>query len=74
MPSAPASEISAARPLTQADLCWLTCPVCRGSLALTPSEPAGTAPQTIACTSCTRTYPVVDNLPILLADRATLPR
>ena len=40
----------------------LACPVCRGGL----NWSAGQA----ACTACDRTYPVVDGIPVLLADPA----
>jgi uncharacterized protein YbaR (Trm112 family) len=53
---------SSASKLTQADLRWLVCPVCHG-----PLELAGEA---IACGGCKRRYPLVDGLPVLLADRA----
>lgn len=78
MPTAPTREIVTSRRLTQADLKWLVCPVCRGSLALSQSEiqpgPGNVASQSISCVSCTLIYPVADNLPILLSDRATRPR
>ena len=48
--------------LTQADLRWLVCPVCHGPLQL--------AAETIGCTACGRRYPLVDGLPVLLANRA----
>jgi uncharacterized protein YbaR (Trm112 family) len=59
--SGPASS-QAAR-LTQADLGWLVCPVCHGALEL--------ASPNIACAGCGRQFPIVDGLPVLLADRAT---
>jgi len=45
-----------------APLQYLVCPVCHSSLV---SEP-----DTLRCTACNRRYPIVDNIPILLADRA----
>lgn len=57
-PAAPAA-------LTPADLRWLVCPVCHGSLQL--------AADSIGCTACGRRYPLVDGLPVLLAERATSP-
>ena len=76
MPTPPPPDITTARNLTPADLQWLVCPVCRESLTLTESEIqpelGNIASQTISCTSCTRTYPVADKLPVLLADRAAL--
>jgi uncharacterized protein YbaR (Trm112 family) len=49
--------------LTQADLRWLVCPVCHGALQLAGAN--------IACAACARHFPIVDGLPVLLADRAT---
>ncbi len=40
----------------------LACPVCHQRLS-----PAADA---VSCTSCGREYPIVDGIPILLADRA----
>ncbi|HWZ52128.1 MAG TPA: Trm112 family protein [Granulicella sp.] len=64
-PSPPTSSPSSSEParLTQADLRWLVCPVCHGELELTSPN--------IACVACGRHFPVVDGLPVLLADRAT---
>ena len=50
-------------PLQPEDLRWLVCPVCRQSLV-----PDGDA---LRCTGCGRRYPVVDGVPVLLADRAS---
>jgi uncharacterized protein YbaR (Trm112 family) len=50
-------------PLAEA-LALLACPVCHGCLV------TGAAPSTIACGACGRVYPVVDDIPVLLADRA----
>jgi uncharacterized protein YbaR (Trm112 family) len=41
----------------------LACPACGGDL-----DPS--VPQTLACSDCGRNFPVVDEIPILLADRA----
>jgi len=43
----------------------LVCPVCYSALTLTSA--------TVDCTACTRSYPIVDGLPVLIASRATLP-
>jgi uncharacterized protein YbaR (Trm112 family) len=51
-----------ARPLTQQDLAFLVCPVCHADFELASNE--------IRCTGCNRRYPIVDGLPVLLADRA----
>ncbi len=52
-------------PLTQSSLDLLVCPVCHAPLLLTPPD--------ITCTACHRQYPIHDDLPILIATRATLP-
>jgi hypothetical protein len=50
------------RSLTPSDLRTLVCPVCHAGLQLHE--------QTILCTGCGRRYPVVDGIPVLLAERA----
>jgi uncharacterized protein YbaR (Trm112 family) len=50
------------RPLTADDLRWLACPVCRQRLELQADS--------VLCTGCSRRYPIVDGLPVLLAERA----
>ena len=44
----------------------LACPACKKPLVL------GTAPDSIKCTACNRVYPVQDDIPILLVDRAKI--
>ncbi len=44
----------------------LRCPVCRGELR--------DAPSALECTSCARTYPVSDGIPVLIPDHAEQPR
>ncbi len=44
----------------------LRCPVCRGELR--------DAPSALTCTSCARTYPVSDGIPVLIPDHAEQPR
>ncbi|ADW67465.1 Trm112 family protein [Granulicella tundricola] len=48
--------------LLQGQVDLLVCPVCFGRLVL--------AETTVRCEGCGRVYPVVDGLPVLLADRA----
>ncbi len=48
--------------LTAEDLRWLACPVCHS-----PLQPEAGAVQ---CEGCRRRYPIVDGVPVLLADRA----
>jgi uncharacterized protein YbaR (Trm112 family) len=43
----------------------LVCPVDRGELS--------DEPDTLVCTLCGRRYPVVDGIPVMLVDQATLP-
>ena len=45
----------------------LACPVCFGALQLAPVGQ-------IVCAECRRTYPFVDNIPVLIPDRAVEPR
>jgi LSD1 subclass zinc finger protein len=49
--------------LNPEDLRWLVCPVCRQPLALDA--------EVVRCTGCQRRYPILDGIPILLADRAS---
>lgn len=58
--------------LTQAHLHLLCCPVCHADLAFAAGLTSEAAPQAIDCTGCGRRYPIVDELPVLLAERATL--
>jgi len=46
------------------ELRWLACPICHSSLALETSA--------VRCTGCTRSYPVEDGIPVLLASRSIL--
>jgi uncharacterized protein YbaR (Trm112 family) len=43
----------------------LACPACQGSLALGEDK--------LICRACGRAYPVVNGIPILIADRAVSP-
>ena len=43
----------------------LACPACQGSLCAEESR--------LVCTACGRTYPVVDGIPVLIAERAAAP-
>ena len=51
------------RPLTAAGLHLLACPVCRGPLVLAADH--------ILCSACSRRYPIVDGIPVLLPERAS---
>ncbi len=51
------------RTLQPEDLLWLVCPVCRKPLERVESS--------VRCTGCGRRYPVVDGIPVLLAERAS---
>ena len=44
----------------------LACPACRQSLVIGPEG------DTLRCTGCRRVYPVQDDIPILLVERATI--
>jgi hypothetical protein len=43
----------------------LACPVCLGSLSAEGLR--------LVCAACGRAYPVVDGIPVLIAERATAP-
>src|SRR5579862_8105208 len=45
------------------DLRWVVCPVCRQPLRLEA--------EVIVCQGCSRRYPSVDGIPVLLANRAS---
>ncbi len=61
----PSSHPNSGTPLLRAeDLRWLACPICHSSLALESTA--------VRCTGCTRSYPVEDGIPVLLASRAIL--
>ena len=47
--------------LLEAHLDLLVCPVCHAPLSL--------AAAAIDCTGCSRSYPIVDGLPVLIASR-----
>jgi len=51
-----------ARVLQQEDLGWLVCPACRQSLVLDADL--------VRCNGCRRGFPIIDGIPVLLADRA----
>jgi uncharacterized protein YbaR (Trm112 family) len=40
----------------------LACPVCMGALRLRETA--------VQCTACGRTYPIVDGIPVLIAERS----
>jgi len=43
----------------------LACPACHGELRLGESS--------IICVSCGRAYPIIDGIPVLIADSAIIP-
>ncbi|MBI1951251.1 MAG: Trm112 family protein [Acidobacteria bacterium] len=45
----------------------LACPLCKTEVKLTPD---GTG---LVCRSCRRRYPIVDDIPIMLVEEATIP-
>jgi uncharacterized protein YbaR (Trm112 family) len=50
-----------AQSLTAEDLRWIVCPACHQSLQLEAAA--------VRCRGCGRVYPIVDGIPVLLADR-----
>ncbi|GAA4990122.1 hypothetical protein [Kineococcus glutinatus] len=51
----------------------LRCPVCRGGLRDGSPGPDGGPAQLVCTGTCGSTYPVVDGIPVLLADEARPP-
>jgi uncharacterized protein YbaR (Trm112 family) len=51
-------------------LALLACPACQGDVEL--ESKTAQAPK-IVCTRCHRSYPIIDGIPVLLADQASLP-
>jgi uncharacterized protein YbaR (Trm112 family) len=49
----------------------LVCPACHGDLAERPEDGGGDTG--LECFGCGRVYPVLDDIPIMLVDRATPP-
>lgn len=53
-------------------LARLACPACHGALRLeTPNAIPDAGPDAILCTACARRYPILDGVPVLIAERAT---
>lgn len=78
----PVRTASLPRALTKADLRWLACPACHGTLVFeeTPSQQKvlqnkSVQPENgyvaITCTACNRSYPLEEGLPVLLTSRVT---
>jgi uncharacterized protein YbaR (Trm112 family) len=44
----------------------LACPVCKGDIKLTADEKG------LKCMECSRVYPIKDDIPVMLADEATI--
>lgn len=49
--------------LTAEDIQWFACPVCRQRLSLEAGA--------VQCLGCGRRYPVVNGIPVLIADRVS---
>lgn len=56
--------------LTQGELAWVVCPVCRSALEVAGAD--GLRSEGVRCTGCQRVFPVVDGIPVLLEARAVL--
>jgi len=61
MPEKPSRHV----PLDASVLNLLACPACRGALSLHD--------QRLVCAACGRVYPIVDGIPVLIAERAEKP-
>lgn len=48
--------------LTAEDLRWIVCPICHKALQLEGAS--------VRCQGCSRRYPIIDGIPVLLAERA----
>jgi uncharacterized protein YbaR (Trm112 family) len=58
-------------PLDATVVSLLACPACRGDLRL---EDTGSGEARLVCAACARGYPIVDGIPVLIAERAESPR
>jgi hypothetical protein len=61
MPEKPSRHV----PLDAAVLDLLACPACLGALSIQEEQ--------LVCSACGRAYPIVDGIPVLIAERAQLP-
>jgi uncharacterized protein YbaR (Trm112 family) len=52
-------------PLDDNVVSQLACPACTGDLRLEPAH--------LRCLACGRAYPVIDGIPVLIAERADTP-
>jgi len=44
----------------------LACPVCHGDIKITADE------KSLKCMSCSRVYPIKEDIPVMLSDEATI--
>jgi uncharacterized protein YbaR (Trm112 family) len=49
------------KPISPEDFRWIVCPVCHRALERQT--------ESVRCTGCGRSYPIVDGIPVLLAGR-----
>jgi uncharacterized protein YbaR (Trm112 family) len=61
MPEKPSLPV----PLDASVLELLACPACQGVLSIYENR--------LVCTACRRAYPIVDGIPVLIAERAEAP-
>jgi uncharacterized protein len=52
-------------PVSQQLLDILVCPVCKTKVTLTEKQDG------LFCASCHRVYPIIDDIPVMLADKAS---
>ena len=65
------SESTEEAPFDATVLSRLACPVCLGDLWF---EASGLAETQLVCAECGRGYPIVDGIPVLIAERAARPQ
>jgi uncharacterized protein len=55
-------------PVPQQLLDILVCPVCKTKVTLTEKQDG------LRCAGCYRVYPIIDDIPVMLADKASQPQ
>jgi uncharacterized protein YbaR (Trm112 family) len=63
--------ITQGSPFDPTILSQLVCPACHGDLR---KESSAQAALRLVCATCSRAYPIVDGIPVLIAERASRPQ